>query len=193
MHGVSIYIAYKNKISFYLFVILAMDALTILSVYWAVDWGLSPTKCSLCFLAEKTKQSLSSCSPEIRWTTLTLNMNYIVYLNGTSKVIYKKVLSELFCCTSSLVFWDKNKREFQGISDQKGQFFFHVFMIADIVKKTPFFKLWMPDDMIVLSVVYINKTAFDFRLLLTILDFFTFYLLKIHNGYSDATPKFDCG
>lgn len=63
---------------------------------------------------------------------------------------------------STFVSWGKNEKEFQGISDHKGQFFFSAFMIADIVQKTPFFKLWMPDDMIVHSVVYIQETALDF-------------------------------
>lgn len=41
--------------------------------------------------------------------------------------------------------------------------FFSVFMIPDIVQKTPFFKLWIPDNMIVLSVVCIKETACNFK------------------------------
>lgn len=101
----------KTKSLFICLAYVTIDVLTILSVYWAVDWGPNSTKCPLCFFAEKEVQSLPSNSAEVKWTALTLNVKCIICLNGTSKVTHKNVLCKLLCHTSSLLYFEERMRE----------------------------------------------------------------------------------
>lgn len=70
------------------------------------------------------------------------------------------VLCKLLCYTPSLSYFEWRVREFQGNSEHRGQSFFSLLMINDIVQKIPLCKLCMPDYMIVLNVVYVTDKQY---------------------------------